>query len=94
MPRKDGGDSLAPGLFEGGQDAELVIHQDVVLGRVMVRDICEGLFLVDVDQDVAFNGFKNSGALNLARLVTMSPSVTITVGPHARNRSNTSNERG
>ena len=59
---------LAPDLLDGGQDAELVVDQDVVLGRVAPLDVVELLLLVDVDQDVAVDGLEQARAMDLARL--------------------------
>src|SRR5215468_1126301 len=49
---KDGGDAGAPGLLDRGKDTRLVIHENVVQGRIAGRDIIEREFLVDINQDV------------------------------------------
>src|SRR3954471_11964834 len=56
LARKDGGQTLAPMGFDGGQDPQLIVDQDVVAGRVAGLDVVELFFFVDVDEDVAVDG--------------------------------------
>src|ERR1700730_6896937 len=45
-----GGEDLAPRALPGGEDAEPVVHQDVVIGGVSRLDVVELPLLVHVDQ--------------------------------------------
>ncbi len=65
---EDGGELWAPDFFDGVEDAELVVDEDVVVGGVAVFHVVEHFFLVDVDEDVAFDGFVDAGALDFAGL--------------------------
>src|SRR5207253_10116402 len=68
LARKDGGHPLAPDALDGRQDAQLVVHQDVVLGGKSRLDILQLLLLVYVDQHVALDGRPQTRTLDLARL--------------------------
>ena len=63
-----GGQAMAPRCLHRGQDAHLVVHQDVVLGRVAPLDVCQSEFLVDVNEHLPLDRFKDAGAFDLARL--------------------------
>ena len=52
LPREDRGDSAFPHALHGAQDAQLVVHQDIVVRGIPLLDVVELALLVDVDQDV------------------------------------------
>src|SRR5208282_6187897 len=60
--------AVTPSLLDGGQDAQLVVHQHVVLSGIPLLDILQGLLFVDINKDVAFDSLENAGTLDLARL--------------------------
>ena len=68
LAREDGGHAGAPDLLDRGQDAQLVVDQHVVTGRVALLDVVQLLLLVDVDEHAAFDRLEEPGALDLARL--------------------------
>ena len=68
LARKDRRQALLPDLLEGGQDADLVVHEDVVPGRVLPLDVLDLTLLVDVDQHAPLDRLEQAGALDLARL--------------------------
>ena len=47
---KHGSYALAPGFFDRRQDAEFVIHQDIVARRIAPFHVFQRLFLVDIDE--------------------------------------------
>ena len=59
---------LAPLLLDGVEDAELVVDEDVVVGRVPALDVAEHALLVDVDQDAAAERVPQARAADLAGL--------------------------
>src|SRR3989442_5118183 len=63
LPREDGGDSAFPYSLDGGQDAELVVHQDIVVSGITPLDVVELALLVDIDQDVPVHDILESRAL-------------------------------
>jgi hypothetical protein len=63
-----GRDAIAPGLLDGGQDPQLVVHEHVVLGGVVPGDVVQFLLLVDVDEHLAADRLADAGALDLAWL--------------------------
>jgi len=68
LPREHRGYTAAPGPLNSGEDTQLVVHQHVVLSGVAMFNVLERLLLVNIDEDIALDGFKDSGALHLARL--------------------------
>src|ERR1041384_7898785 len=56
LARKHGRDALSPKALGSLQDAQLVVHEDIVFGRVAPLDIVQGFLLVDVDQHVPIYG--------------------------------------
>ena len=68
LTRKDGREATAPGFLHGCQDAQLVVDQHIVLGRVAFFDVLQLLLLVNVDQHPALDGLEQAGAKHLARL--------------------------
>jgi Integrase core domain len=50
LARKYRRHALSPDLLDGVKDAQLVVHQNVVLGREAPLDVVQDLLLVDVDQ--------------------------------------------
>ena len=68
LARENGRQARSPDLLHRGQDAQLVVHQDVVSGRVTLLDVVQLLLLMDVDQHAAFDGLVQPGTLDLARL--------------------------
>ena len=65
---KHRGHPRVPGLLDRGQNAQLVVHQDIVLGRVTPLDIIQRLLFMNVDEHVAFDSFEDARAFDLARL--------------------------
>ena len=69
LPRKYRGDARRPDLLHRGQDAQLVVDQHVVVGRVALLDVVQLLFLVDVDRARGRPPLRTDArALDLARL--------------------------
>jgi hypothetical protein len=68
LARENGGQTCPPNLLHIGQDAKLVVHQDVVMGRIVLLDVVQFPLLVDVDEDAAFYRLEQSLALDLVRL--------------------------
>ena len=68
LAREDGRQTLAPDFLKGGENADLVVDEDIVPGRVAQLDVLELLLLVDVDQHAAVDSVVQPGALDLARL--------------------------
>jgi len=68
LPGKDRSYTASPGVLDGREDAQFIIDQHVVVSRISVRDIFECLLLVNIDENLPLDGFKNAGALDLARL--------------------------
>jgi len=58
--RPAGGDPALPPSLHGGQDAQLVVHQDIVVSGITPLDVVELVLLVDVDQDVSVHGLLQS----------------------------------
>jgi len=59
---------IAPDLLDRRQDPRLVVDQDIMVRRIALFHILELLLLMDVDQHMAVDRFRNSGALDLTRL--------------------------
>jgi hypothetical protein len=57
---KDGGDLAAPDALHRGEDTDLIVDEHVVIGREALLHVGEFLFLVDIDQRLAFDGFPDS----------------------------------
>ena len=68
LPGKDGGDPASPHFLGGGQDTQLVVHQQVVVRRIAPFHVLQLQLLVHVDQNVVIGGFQQPGLLHLARL--------------------------
>ena len=68
LPRENRRHLAAPGLLDRCKNSEFVIHQHIVISWISTLHILERFLLVNIDQHVPFDGFKNTGALNLARL--------------------------
>lgn len=68
LAHKHSGYARAPALLDGSENAQFVLDQHVVLGGAALRNIGEFFFLVQIDQDLASHRFKQSGAINFARL--------------------------
>src|SRR6267143_4571045 len=62
LAREHRGDSPAPGLLESCQDAQLVIDEDIVVGRIALEDVVEFKLFVYVDQHLTLDGGKQRGA--------------------------------
>jgi len=54
---KYGRHAFAPDFLHRGQDAQFVVDQDVVIGRITLLDIIQLLFLVNVNQHIAIDRF-------------------------------------
>ena len=54
---------VAPRVFNSGEYPQLVIDQDVLLGRETPLDVSEVLFLVDIDENVAVKCLEKPGPL-------------------------------
>lgn len=65
---KDGRHPLAPGAFDGVQDAQLVVDQDVPPRGEARLHVIQLVLFVDVDQHVPFHGRPQPRTLDLARL--------------------------
>jgi Acetokinase family len=65
---KHGRHAFAPDFLHRGQDAQFVVDQDVMIGRVDTPHIVEFLLLVDVDEDAVVEGFPQARSFHLARL--------------------------
>jgi len=65
---KDGRDARSPGLLDRRQNAELVVHQHVVLRGEPLRHVVQLSLLVDVDNDSPLDRSAQPGPLDLARL--------------------------
>ena len=57
LSHEDRGDAASPHALHGGQDASLVVHQDIVVSGMAPLDVVEFALLVDVDQDVPVDSF-------------------------------------
>src|SRR5262249_4381378 len=57
-----------PDGLDRGEDAELVVHEDVPFGGEALFDVVELLLLVHVDEDVSVHGLEEARAVDLARL--------------------------
>ena len=68
LSRKDGRQARSPDFFHRVQDAKLVVHQNVMPSRVAILDVVQLPLLMDVDQDTAFDGLVQPGALDLPGL--------------------------
>src|SRR5262245_42028084 len=53
LTRKHCGDTSPPDLLDRGQDAKLVVDENVVLSRIALFDVVQFPFLVNVNQDAA-----------------------------------------
>src|SRR5262245_52160953 len=51
LKRQDCGDPMAPMLFRGGEDPDLVVHENIVSRGMTTLDVVELVRLVDVDED-------------------------------------------
>ena len=49
LSRKNGRQARPPHLLHGGQEAKIVVLQDIVTSRIVLLDVGEFLFLVDVN---------------------------------------------
>ena len=68
LPGKNGREPLAPCLFHGRQDTQLVVHHDILICRIPLFHIRELELFMNIDEDVVVNGLHQSRALDLARL--------------------------
>src|SRR5262249_42418003 len=68
LARKHRRQARAPDALDGGQDAQLVVDEHVVLGGMPSLDILELAFLVNVDEDTALHRVGEPRALDLAGL--------------------------
>ena len=57
LARKDSRQPVPPDLFHRSEDAQFVVHHDVMVGRVASFDISQHLLFVDVNQDTALDRF-------------------------------------
>lgn len=60
--------AFAPTLFDRGQDANLVVDEDIPLGGIAAFDVGKLVFLVNVNEDVAADRLEQARTLDLARL--------------------------
>src|SRR4051794_9396877 len=68
LARKDGRQPRSPDLFHRVQDAQLVVHEDVVSSRVAILDVVQLQLRMDVNQHTALDGLVQPGALDLPGL--------------------------
>ena len=77
-----------------GEDPQLVVDEDVAIGRVAALDVVERELLVDVDEDVPVDRRRDPRRSTLCGWKTASPSVSTTVGPSERRCASTSSAPG
>ncbi len=65
---KHGRNALAPDFLHCRQDAQFVVDQYIVIGRVETPNIFKLLLLVDVDEDTVVECVPEAGSFHLARL--------------------------
>src|SRR5215813_11687473 len=68
LPCEDGGHAPAPSLFDRGQNAKLVVNEDVMICRVALLDVVQLQFLVDVNEHAALECVVQSGVPYLSWL--------------------------
>ena len=68
MPWEDRRDPVSPRLLHRRQNPQLVIDQHIVVGGISPHHVVELLLLVDINEDVAVDGFLQPRALDLAGL--------------------------
>ena len=51
-------DARPPDFFDGGKDAQFVVHQHVVLGGKAPLDVVQFHFFVNVNEHVAVDGLE------------------------------------
>src|SRR5256714_1278112 len=68
LARKDGGQALAPRLLHGGEDAQLVVDHDVVIGGKAPLDGLQHILLLEGNEDSPVHPTPHAGALHLWRL--------------------------
>src|ERR1019366_7361115 len=68
LPHENSRHPRAPDLLDGGQDAELVVHNDIMSRRIPLFHIGQLVLLVDVNQRVPLDRFIKPGAVHLTRL--------------------------
>src|SRR5205814_2012995 len=67
LPDEYGGHPLAPEFLHRGEDAQLVVDENVVVGRVEPLYVLKLAFLVNVDEHAIMHRPPQPGALHLAR---------------------------
>ena len=65
---KNGSDALAPDLFHGGQNPQLVVQHNVMPGGMAAGYVGQFVFLVDIDHHTAIHSLEQPGAIHFARL--------------------------
>src|SRR5436305_7166551 len=65
---EDSCDSGAPDCLYRREDAQLVVDEHIMFGGMALLDILEFIFFVNVNQDLAANGFEEARAIDFARL--------------------------
>ena len=55
--REDSGHAAAPALLDGIEQAQFVIYENVVVGRIATLNVVEHLILMNVDQNATIYGF-------------------------------------
>src|SRR5215831_9958192 len=68
LPCRTNPHAFSPSFFDGGVDAQFVVHQHVVFGRVTPYDIRQGLLLVHINQDMTPDRLVDTRTLHFARL--------------------------
>jgi hypothetical protein len=68
LSEKDGRRPTVPAMLDRVEDAKLVVHDHVVLGRVASLDIVELAFLVDIDENVTVDRGPEARSPDLVRL--------------------------
>ena len=71
--------TLRPDLLRRAEKPQLVVHEDVSIGRVASLDVVERKLLVDVEQDMSSDGRRDPGPLDLVGLED-----GVAVGEHDR----------
>ena len=68
LPREHGRYALSPETLDCRQDAQLVIDDHVMVGRIAPLDIIQGFFLMDIDQHMSIHSIGQTCAFDFAGL--------------------------
>src|SRR6516164_6144488 len=68
LSREHRGDAVLPSVFNGLEDAQLVINHDIVLRGIKALHRCQFFFFMNKDQHMSVKGFPQTCAFHLAWL--------------------------